>query len=61
MRFEDMTPEMIEKIRGCETDEGRRAVLEENGIELDDEQLDGIAGGVFDCGIKGMSTKNLRV
>ena len=45
MRFEDMTPEMIEKIRGCETDEERRAVLEENGIELDDEQLDGIAGG----------------
>jgi hypothetical protein len=59
MRIEDMTPEMIEKIRGCETDEGRRAVLEENGIELDDEQLDGIAGGVFDS-LPVPGTKDLR-
>ena len=60
MRIEDMTPEMIEKIRGCETDEGRRAVLEENGIELDDEQLDGIAGGVYG-NLPVPSTKDLRV
>ena len=60
MRFEDMTPEMIEKIRGCETDEGRRAVLEENGIELDDEQLDGIAGGELGS-VPVPSKKDLRV
>ena len=60
MRFEDMTPEMIEKIRGCETDEERMAFIEENGIELDDEQLDGIAGGVYDS-LPVLSTKYIRV
>ena len=45
MRLEDMTPEMIEKAKGCETAEERKAFLEENGIELDEEQLEGIAGG----------------
>ena len=60
MRIEDMTPEMIEKIRGCETDEERMAFIEENGIELDDEQLDGIAGGVYG-NLPVPSTKDLRV
>ena len=45
MRFEDMTPEMIEKVRECETAEERKTFLEENGIELTNEQLEGIAGG----------------
>ena len=45
MRLEDMTPKMIEQAKGCETDEERLAFIQENGIELTDEQLEGISGG----------------
>ena len=45
MRFEDMTPEMVERAKGCETAEERTAFIRENGIELTDEQLEGISGG----------------
>ena len=48
MRFENMTPEMIEKAKKCETAEERMAFIEENGIELDDKQLESIAGGRFE-------------
>ena len=34
MRLEDMTPEMVEKAKGCETPEERMAFIRENGIEL---------------------------
>ena len=45
MRFEDMTPEMVERAKGCETAEERTAFIRENGVELTDKQLEGIAGG----------------
>ena len=45
MRFEELTPEMTEQAKKCETAEERRAFIEENGIELTDEQLQSIAGG----------------
>jgi hypothetical protein len=45
MRFEDLTPEQIEKAKKCETHEERLAFIKENGIELTDEQLEDIAGG----------------
>ena len=45
MRFEDMTPEMVEEAKGCETPEERMAFIRENGVELTDEQLEGISGG----------------
>ena len=45
MRFEELTPEMIEQAKKCETAEERRAFIEENGVELTDEQLQSIAGG----------------
>ena len=45
MRFEDMTPEMVERAKGCETAEERTAFIRENGVELTDEQLEGISGG----------------
>ena len=46
MRIEDMTPEMIEQAKKCDTAEERLAFIRDNGIELDDEQLLGISGGV---------------
>ena len=45
MRLEDMTPEMVEQAKGCETPEERMAFIRENGVELTNEQLEGIAGG----------------
>ena len=45
MRLEDMTPEMVEEAKKRESREERMAFIQENGIELTDEQLEGIAGG----------------
>ena len=49
MRFDEMSLELMEdlkkKAEKCETDEERLALLAENGIELTEEQLEGIAGG----------------
>lgn len=47
MRMEDMTPETLEKAKRCETREVRMASMEEGGIELTDEQLEGISGGHY--------------
>jgi len=45
MRIEELTPELVEKAKMCETREERLAFIEENGIELSDVQLESIAGG----------------
>ena len=49
MRFDEMSQELMEELKEkaekCETDEERLAVLAENGVELTEEQLEGIAGG----------------
>jgi hypothetical protein len=45
MKFEQLTSEQAERAKGCKTDEERRAFLEDIGIELTDEQIEGIAGG----------------
>lgn len=41
MRFEDLTPEMVEKAKKCETPEDRKAFMfiEEDGIELTEGDL----------------------
>ena len=46
MKIEELTPELMEKAKRCETREERMAFIEENDIELSDEQLESIAGGV---------------
>lgn len=45
MRLDNLPTELIEKAKRCDTAEERRAFIEDNGIELTDEQLEGIAGG----------------
>lgn len=45
MRFDEMSPELVEKAKKCETREERMAFIAENGLELTDEQLESIAGG----------------
>ncbi len=52
MRIEELSSEQVERAKGCETDEERKAFIAENGIDLTDEQLEDIAGGEYlpSCG-----------
>ena len=45
MKSECKTPEQVEQDKKCETVEERLEPIQENGIELSDEQLEGITGG----------------
>ena len=45
MKIEDVSPEIIEKAKACESPEQIFALAKEEGIELTDEQMDAIAGG----------------
>ena len=45
MNFEDLTPEQQEKARACKTKEELAALAEEEGFQLSDDELEGIAGG----------------
>ena len=45
MNLEDLNPEQIEKAKSCKTPEEVLAYAKEEGFELSDDQLDGIAGG----------------
>ena len=45
MDFENMPPELMEKARTCKTTDELVALAKEEGVELSDEDLDGIAGG----------------
>lgn len=45
MNFEDLTPEQLEKAKACKSVDELVALAKSEGIELTDEQLQGIAGG----------------
>jgi len=40
-----LTDELIRKINVAETVEEKKRILSDNGIELSDEELEGVAGG----------------
>lgn len=46
MKFEDLTNEQIEKAKECTTREEKLAFIKEYSIEVPDDMLDGIAGGI---------------
>ena len=47
MSFEDLdNPELQEKLRACKTTDELLAVAREEGIELSDVELQGVAGGI---------------
>lgn len=48
LSFDELTPEQQEKARNCKTAEDVHALAEEEGYELSDNQLEGVAGG-DDC------------
>lgn len=46
MNFEDLkNPELQEKLKACSTEEDLVELVKSQGVELSDEQLEGIAGG----------------
>ena len=45
MKLEDLTPELQERLKKCETPEELMGLVKEEGIELTEEQLEDIAGG----------------
>ena len=48
MNFEDLkNPELQEKLKAAKTPEDILELAREEGFELTDEQLDGVAGGGF--------------
>ena len=42
-----MTPEQVEQAKKCVTAEERMEFIKDNGVELSDEQLDAISGGIL--------------
>lgn len=47
MDFNGLTPEQQEKVLNAKTPEEILSLAEEEGYELSDEELDGIAGGAI--------------
>lgn len=47
MGYENLTDEQKDKVRGCKTPEELLALAKEEGYELSDAELEGIAGGGF--------------
>ena len=46
MNFEDITPEQRERAKACKTTEELLALAAEEGIDLNDEQLEAVSGGM---------------
>ena len=46
MKFDELSPELKEKIKACKTKEDLDAVLNTHGAELTEEQLEVLSGGV---------------
>ena len=49
MKLKDLSPELQEKAKACKTVEELKALAQENGFELSDDELEGVSGGQ-DCG-----------
>lgn len=45
MDYENLSQELKEKIKSCESPEDVLALAKEEGYDLSDEELEGVAGG----------------
>ena len=50
MDLSNVSQELMDKARNCKTPEELLALARQEGIELSDEELEGIAGGQDWCG-----------
>lgn len=49
MKFEDLTPELKQKAKDCESPEEIIALAGEEGYDLSDDELAAVSGGDWDC------------
>ena len=49
MNIEDLSPELQEKVKSCQSGEELMALAKEEGYDLTDEQLEAVAGGSSPC------------
>ena len=45
MNFDDLTPEQKEKALACKTSEEILALIKEEGLELNEQELEAVSGG----------------
>ena len=57
MKFDELSPELQEKVKACKTREEFEALSKEEGFEINDELLEGMAGGIA-CPIHGCDELN---
>ena len=50
MNFNDLTPELQEKVRACENTDELIELAKSEGVELTDEQLEMAGGGYWETG-----------
>ena len=48
MKLEDLSCELLEKVKACSSVEELEALCAEEGIKLSDDELNAVAGGI-DC------------
>ena len=58
MNYEDLTPELMEKVRACKSAEELIELAKAEGADLTDEQIESISGGEawFECSTRRMSS-----
>ena len=49
--FENLSKEILEKLKQAKSKEDALNILKENGITLTDEDLAGVAGGMLGCDV----------
>ena len=49
MKFEDLSPDLQEKAKGCKSAEDILALAKDEGYELSDDELESVSGGDWDC------------
>lgn len=47
--YKDLTPEQMEKAKACKSAEELVALAKEEGVELSDDMVEGVAGGAWEC------------
>jgi predicted ribosomally synthesized peptide with nif11-like leader len=50
MDFKDISPELREKAKACQTPEEMLALAKKEGYKLSEEDLEAISGGRWSCG-----------